>query len=195
MKLDTDPYATLEIDAVRTTATAMSSADFPFSSPRPRAPGEGLLTQMEKTHPDGEPPACHCYSSSPTTSKVPGSSRRRAFSPGHAPGEEPFSKMWAEISSGPSAWRCPNLRWIFTFRKGRLSWVQKPSRSSTPRALPRIDQLYWPEKKALFTGDVVFPMGVGRTDFPGGDGALLRKSIERLAQLDGEWLLSGHGEV
>jgi hydroxyacylglutathione hydrolase len=38
-------------------------------------------------------------------------------------------------------------------------------------------------------------MGVGRTDFPGGDGSLLRDSIERLARLDAEWLLSGHGEI
>jgi glyoxylase-like metal-dependent hydrolase (beta-lactamase superfamily II) len=65
----------------------------------------------------------------------------------------------------------------------------------TPGHSPGSISLYWPEKKALFTGDVVFPMGVGRTDFPGGDGALLRDSIERLALLDVAWLLSGHGEV
>ncbi|MGC8811414.1 MAG: MBL fold metallo-hydrolase, partial [bacterium] len=53
----------------------------------------------------------------------------------------------------------------------------------------------WPEKKALFTGDVIFAMGVGRTDFPGGDGNLLRNSIERLADLDVELLLPGHGEI
>ena len=73
--------------------------------------------------------------------------------------------------------------------------VQNPSGFSYARAFPGSISLYWPEKKALFTGDVVFPMGVGRTDFPGGDGTLLRQSIERLARLDAEWLLSGHGEV
>jgi hydroxyacylglutathione hydrolase len=65
----------------------------------------------------------------------------------------------------------------------------------TPGHSPGSISLYWPEKKALFTGDVVFYMGVGRTDFPGGDGNLLRESVERLASLDAEWLLSGHGEV
>jgi glyoxylase-like metal-dependent hydrolase (beta-lactamase superfamily II) len=38
-------------------------------------------------------------------------------------------------------------------------------------------------------------MGIGRTDFPGGDGNLLQQSIEKLARLDAELLLSGHGEV
>ncbi|MDI6755107.1 MAG: MBL fold metallo-hydrolase [Thermodesulfobacteriota bacterium] len=65
----------------------------------------------------------------------------------------------------------------------------------TPGHSPGSISLYWPEKKALFTGDVVFAMGVGRTDFPGGDGSLLRNSIEILARLDAEWLLSGHGEI
>lgn len=53
--------------------------------------------------------------------------------------------------------------------------------------------LYWPERKALFTGDVVFAQGVGRTDLPGGDGRKLKESILRLAELDVEWLLPGHG--
>ncbi len=55
--------------------------------------------------------------------------------------------------------------------------------------------LYWPEHKALFTGDLIFSQGVGRTDLPGGDGGLLKESIKRLAGLDVEYLLSGHGEV
>jgi len=55
--------------------------------------------------------------------------------------------------------------------------------------------LYWPEQKVLFTGDVVFNQGIGRTDLPGGDGRLLKESIRRLAALDAEYLLSGHGEI
>jgi hydroxyacylglutathione hydrolase len=52
--------------------------------------------------------------------------------------------------------------------------------------------LYWPGQKALFCGDVIFEQSVGRTDFPGGNGALLKKSIIAFSQLDCELLLPGH---
>jgi glyoxylase-like metal-dependent hydrolase (beta-lactamase superfamily II) len=52
--------------------------------------------------------------------------------------------------------------------------------------------LYWPEKKALFCGDVIFEQNVGRTDFPGGNGSLLKKSITSFSQLDLELLFPGH---
>ena len=52
--------------------------------------------------------------------------------------------------------------------------------------------LYWPERKALFSGDVIFDQNIGRTDFPGGSGTLLKKSILSFAQLDIELLLPGH---
>lgn len=55
--------------------------------------------------------------------------------------------------------------------------------------------LYWPGQKVLFTGDVVFNQGIGRTDLPGGNGKLLKESIQRLAAFDSEYLLSGHGEI
>ncbi len=52
---------------------------------------------------------------------------------------------------------------------------------------------YWPDRKALFTGDVIFSQGIGRTDLPGGSGSALKESIRKLAQLDVEYLLPGHG--
>ncbi len=52
--------------------------------------------------------------------------------------------------------------------------------------------LYWPARKALFSGDVIFSQNVGRTDFPGGNSVLLKKSIVRLSQLDVDTLLPGH---
>ena len=55
--------------------------------------------------------------------------------------------------------------------------------------------LYWPEKRVLLSGDTVFYLGVGRTDMPGGDAALLAKSVERLSRLDIEYLIPGHGEM
>ncbi|MFC1532621.1 MBL fold metallo-hydrolase [Thermodesulfobacteriota bacterium] len=55
--------------------------------------------------------------------------------------------------------------------------------------------LYWPDKKALFTGDVVFNQGIGRTDLPGGNGQLLKESIKKISMLDVEYLLPGHGDI
>ncbi|MBF0102586.1 MAG: MBL fold metallo-hydrolase [Desulfobacterales bacterium] len=66
----------------------------------------------------------------------------------------------------------------------------------TPGHSPGSICLYLPEDNVLFTGDLVFKQGVGRTDLPGGNGKLLKQSIQRLCgiqQLD--WLFSGHGEV
>jgi len=55
--------------------------------------------------------------------------------------------------------------------------------------------IYWPQEKALFTGDVIFYQGVGRTDLPGGNGQALKESIRRLSRLEVEHLLPGHGEA
>jgi len=52
--------------------------------------------------------------------------------------------------------------------------------------------LYWPKWRALFCGDVIFDRNVGRTDFPGGSGDLLKKSITDLSSLDTDFLLPGH---
>ena len=65
----------------------------------------------------------------------------------------------------------------------------------TPGHSPGAVSLFWPEEKALFSGDLIFKGGLGRTDLPGGDGAQLKESIRRLASLDAAWLLSGHGDV
>ena len=65
----------------------------------------------------------------------------------------------------------------------------------TPGHSPGSITLYWPSQKALFTGDLVFKEGLGRTDLPGGDGAKLKQSIKGLADLEVDWLLSGHGEI
>ncbi|HNR50419.1 MAG: putative metallo-hydrolase [Deltaproteobacteria bacterium ADurb.BinA179] len=65
----------------------------------------------------------------------------------------------------------------------------------TPGHTPGSICLYWPAKKVLFSGDLVFPQGVGRTDFPGGDSGRLKESILKVMNLDIEYLLSGHGGV
>jgi hydroxyacylglutathione hydrolase len=66
---------------------------------------------------------------------------------------------------------------------------------STPGHSPGSICLYWPEHKVLFTGDLIFNQGIGRTDLPGGNGPLLKESIVQIAGLDIEYILSGHGEL
>jgi glyoxylase-like metal-dependent hydrolase (beta-lactamase superfamily II) len=65
----------------------------------------------------------------------------------------------------------------------------------TPGHAPGAVTLLWPAEKALFTGDLIFRGGLGRTDLPGGNGGQLKASIQRMAALDAAWLLSGHGDV
>jgi hydroxyacylglutathione hydrolase len=65
----------------------------------------------------------------------------------------------------------------------------------TPGHSPGSICLYWPVQKALFSGDLVFKEGLGRTDLPGGDAATIKESIKRISQLDVELLLAGHGEI
>jgi len=62
----------------------------------------------------------------------------------------------------------------------------------TPGHSPGSICIYWPNTRVLITGDVIFYGGVGRTDLPGGDGKLLKQSIEKLSELDIEYLLPGH---
>ena len=46
----------------------------------------------------------------------------------------------------------------------------------------------------LFSGDTLFNLSIGRTDFPGGDGNVLLNSLKRLKYLDGDFkVYPGHG--
>jgi glyoxylase-like metal-dependent hydrolase (beta-lactamase superfamily II) len=65
----------------------------------------------------------------------------------------------------------------------------------TPGHSPGSICLYWPDKKVLFTGDVVFNQGIGRTDLPGGNGEDLKKSLRKISRLEVDTLLPGHGEL
>jgi len=55
--------------------------------------------------------------------------------------------------------------------------------------------LYWPTRKVLFSGDVIFYQNVGRSDFPGGSGSSLKQSIVSLSKLEIETLFPGHMNV
>ena len=112
------------------------------------------------------------------------------------PEEEKFMKEAGREFYRAYSMEMPDIKVDLFLKEGELKLASKTFQVlHTPGHSPGSISLYWPEKKALFTGDAVFSMGVGRTDFPGGDGNLLRESIEKLALLDAEWLLSGHGEV
>ena len=52
--------------------------------------------------------------------------------------------------------------------------------------------IYWPESKVFMGGDLVFYGSTGRVDIPGGSASQLKDSIERVAKLDIEYLLTGH---
>ncbi len=65
----------------------------------------------------------------------------------------------------------------------------------TPGHSPGSICLYNQKEKVLISGDTLFYLGVGRTDVPGGDMARLVESIGRLAMLDIEYLIPGHGEM
>jgi hydroxyacylglutathione hydrolase len=88
----------------------------------------------------------------------------------------------------------PELAFDFLLREGELRAGEHVFQVlHTPGHSPGSICLYWPERKALFAGDVVFYAGLGRTDLPGGDPRKLKESVERLAELELEWLLPGHG--
>ena len=65
----------------------------------------------------------------------------------------------------------------------------------TPGHSPGSISLWSPEEKAVFSGDVLFSQGIGRTDFPGGSYGILVQTIQdKLFTLpDDTVVYSGHG--
>ncbi|MGZ3608426.1 MAG: MBL fold metallo-hydrolase [Syntrophales bacterium] len=85
---------------------------------------------------------------------------------------------------------------LFFLREGYLTiGEQRFEVIATPGHSPGSICLYWLEKKALFTGDLVFRESIGRTDLPGGNGGMLKESVKKISQMDIEYLLCGHGEI
>jgi len=62
----------------------------------------------------------------------------------------------------------------------------------TPGHSPGHISIFWPAKKALAVGDVIFYHNTGRVDLPGGDPRELKDSIDRFSKLEVEYLLCGH---
>ena len=90
----------------------------------------------------------------------------------------------------------PKFRVDFYLKEGEVCLGKKIFHIyQTPGHSPGSLSIHWPERKVLFTGDVIFYGGIGRTDFLEGNSKLLKESIERLSHLDIEILLPGHGEI
>jgi glyoxylase-like metal-dependent hydrolase (beta-lactamase superfamily II) len=89
----------------------------------------------------------------------------------------------------------PRFSILFHLKEGDLDLGKDGFKAQvilTPGHSPGSVCLYLPEAKVLVTGDVVFYMSVGRTDFPGGNTMLLKKSIDKLAVKDVEYIIPGH---
>jgi len=90
----------------------------------------------------------------------------------------------------------PEFQIDFYLREGELHLGQEVFHIyQTPGHSPGSLSIFWSKRKALFTGDLVFYGGVGRTDFVEGNSKFLKESIERMSSLDTELLLPGHGEL
>jgi hydroxyacylglutathione hydrolase len=90
----------------------------------------------------------------------------------------------------------PKIRIDFYLKEGELRLGSQTFHvSQSPGHSPGSLTIYWPDRKVLFAGDVVFLGGIGRTDFLEGNSKLLMESIERLSLLDTELLLPGHGDL
>ena len=77
-------------------------------------------------------------------------------------------------------WKIPEP--LFFLREGDLIIGEHSFEViATPGHSPGSICLYWPAKKALFTGDLVFNQSIGRTDLPGGNGSMLKESVKRIS--------------
>lgn len=107
--------------------------------------------------------------------------------------EYAFLKTAGEKFSGALGLFREKIEPFFLLGEGRLNLGKITLQVLlTPGHSPGSVCFYWPDRKILFTGDVVFYGSVGRTDLPGGSLSQLQESIERLAELDVECLLPGH---
>ena len=110
--------------------------------------------------------------------------------------EDEFRRTSGERLNSMLGSKNPEFKPLFYLKEGELNLGAKNKVSLqvflTPGHSPGSICLYWPETKILVTGDVVFYGSIGRTDFPGGSLSLLKKSVDRLSQLDVDYVFPGH---
>lgn len=111
-------------------------------------------------------------------------------------GEQEYLKAVREYMAGMPGQKQIPFEPSFYLREGELNLGKDENKVNlqvinTPGHTPGSISIYWPDQKVLFTGDLLFYGGVGRTDF-GGNGKQLKQSIQKLSELDVELLLPGH---
>jgi hydroxyacylglutathione hydrolase len=74
---------------------------------------------------------------------------------------------------------------------GEMEFELIPSPGHSPDSVC----FYCRSEKILICGDVIFNQNTGRVDLPGGSADELKQSIERLSQLEIEYLLPGHMDI
>jgi hydroxyacylglutathione hydrolase len=74
---------------------------------------------------------------------------------------------------------------------GEMEFELIPSPGHSPDSVC----FYCQSEKVLICGDVLFNQNTGRVDLPGGSANELKQSIERLSQLEIEYLLPGHMDI
>lgn len=77
----------------------------------------------------------------------------------------------------------------FTVDGAELQFIHTPGH--TPGSLC----VFWPEKKTLVCGDMLFDHSFGKRNLPGTDYTQLYESINKILKLDVEYLLPGHMAV
>ena len=100
-----------------------------------------------------------------------------------------FSVFMGKMQPSPPATVLLNEGQVLDIGSIRLRVLHTPGHS------PGSISLWCPEHKLVFSGDALFNMGIGRTDFPGGSFKILAKSIQdKLFTLpDDTVVFSGHG--
>lgn len=92
--------------------------------------------------------------------------------------------------------KAPEVEPAFFLKEGDLNLGSKDRIEMevvlTPGHTPGSVCLYLKKEKILVGGDVVFHGSIGRVDFPGGSAVSLRSSLDRLSQLEIEYLVPGH---
>jgi len=74
---------------------------------------------------------------------------------------------------------------------GEMEFELIPSPGHSPDSVC----FYCRSEKILICGDVIFNQNTGRVDLPGGSADELKQSIEKLSQLEIEYLLPGHMDI